>query len=1041
MSKDVASDVGTSQNLLAEPLLRSKSAEIGVETKALETISIYDAFEIVGSLHDLRVSNPARLLEVFSSATPKEHVLRNLLVPSVKTENRHSSYGHTHRHTGLKVGDKVYAKLGPFPLQPWATACMAQMGLSNPGLREYYLATIESIDDKTGECTISWDHPDDTVEVDLVRRKEDLIFAGSREWLPGAEFVVHEQGQSTSMTVGLTIKLGLFVLCVLVGLQAYASCLLRVDGCDDHDEEDSFSCSATRTLKEGGAFSVGLASLCFSFAMYKCVLPMGFQALRLKNAATARVIRKFMVATIQDALVVHMLPNVTGRAEEVVVMVYFTIILSFTVFTLVASDVGILAFGSLMAARFMTVGNAMGEKTSILQLREKRFLAIAKELRAKLPLGRMTPEQLEMEVARFFGHDAACDMLEISLEMTVILVAGTQIALPDSQRIRYFILPDSYLSDYVDMPTRVPEKFGPRRDMIVDLFAHSLEVPGISTELERYVAEGARLPFFFALQHDMAKDVESQLRDLGLPLGHGAFTWRCAGGLSWLAHESSNIQQHHARAEQAGRELASYGESLVQLARAGALEECRALLLADADPNYHDAACVTAVFLGSQENHVDLVDMLLNWRADPNIAAASDGMSPLVMAAFLGHVGVVQLLLEKGADVRYRTHDRGNGGHAAMDLAHHSSSFLEVASLLVPRSADLNSVTRDPLEEAWDTPLKRAERILGAEQARHLELLAGPSEGACDTELDTRLAPVDEEVSSCDEAAQAAAAESLDGALGTDLGGGERDAEAGPQTSAAEERRAALEALQSRSAALEGEQEELRRETDDMRRSIDDLTSEGHELRSLVTALGSNNDSLRTFILDLEARLEEVEARHESSKAPDAEEASHESLKAPESEEQVPEVSSRQMSPERSHPPSSQPPDLAELPADMPDVAEPLPLAPAPPVYCAAAAAPAWCAPAAAPATYAPAPVGLRPISVPQARWIASPRMQVAAPGWKSSPRSLPTSAWRPGEFFRSPREASAPALAAELPVSSPALDELASIEARLQALERHLRR
>lgn len=74
-----------------------------------------------------------------------------------------------------------------------------------------------------------------------------------------------------------------------------------------------------------------------------------------------------------------------------------------------------------------------------------------------------------------------------------------------------------------------------------------------------------------------------------------------------------------------------------------------------------------------------------------------DGFTPLGLAAYFGHAGVVQVLLDSGADIDARS--RNNLGVAALHSAL-AGGFIDVATLLVERGADVSAQTA----EGW-TPL------------------------------------------------------------------------------------------------------------------------------------------------------------------------------------------------------------------------------------------------------------------------------------------------------------------------------------------------
>jgi ankyrin repeat protein len=55
--------------------------------------------------------------------------------------------------------------------------------------------------------------------------------------------------------------------------------------------------------------------------------------------------------------------------------------------------------------------------------------------------------------------------------------------------------------------------------------------------------------------------------------------------------------------------------------------------------------------MASQQGHVDVVRVLVEHGADINKAANDGGATPLYIASYDGHVDVVRVLLEQGADI------------------------------------------------------------------------------------------------------------------------------------------------------------------------------------------------------------------------------------------------------------------------------------------------------------------------------------------------------------------------------------------------------
>ena len=68
--------------------------------------------------------------------------------------------------------------------------------------------------------------------------------------------------------------------------------------------------------------------------------------------------------------------------------------------------------------------------------------------------------------------------------------------------------------------------------------------------------------------------------------------------------------------------------------------------------------------MAANSGRLEEVERLLSEGADIN-ARASNGMTPLILASWMGHTKVVELLLRKGADVNAKT----NTGSTALKLA------------------------------------------------------------------------------------------------------------------------------------------------------------------------------------------------------------------------------------------------------------------------------------------------------------------------------------------------------------------------------------
>ena len=89
--------------------------------------------------------------------------------------------------------------------------------------------------------------------------------------------------------------------------------------------------------------------------------------------------------------------------------------------------------------------------------------------------------------------------------------------------------------------------------------------------------------------------------------------------------------------------------------------------------------------IASQTGHQEIVQLLLDKGADVN-AKKTDGVTALMVASRDGHQEVVKLLLDKGADVNAK---RTDGVTALMAVS--ASGYIEIAQSLLANGADVNA--------------------------------------------------------------------------------------------------------------------------------------------------------------------------------------------------------------------------------------------------------------------------------------------------------------------------------------------------------------
>src|SRR5208337_1007440 len=88
---------------------------------------------------------------------------------------------------------------------------------------------------------------------------------------------------------------------------------------------------------------------------------------------------------------------------------------------------------------------------------------------------------------------------------------------------------------------------------------------------------------------------------------------------------------------------------LHQAVRSGDAPATQAILATGFNPNTRDDFGATALHDAVWTGHIELVRMLLEHGADPNIPHAEAGSTPLHYAAMKGQAAIAALLLEHGA--------------------------------------------------------------------------------------------------------------------------------------------------------------------------------------------------------------------------------------------------------------------------------------------------------------------------------------------------------------------------------------------------------
>lgn len=131
---------------------------------------------------------------------------------------------------------------------------------------------------------------------------------------------------------------------------------------------------------------------------------------------------------------------------------------------------------------------------------------------------------------------------------------------------------------------------------------------------------------------------------------------------------------------------------LPEAAAVGNLARVRELIEnSDAHANSFSRDGFPVVALAAFLGHLEVVEYLAAHGADINVAATNgSGYNSLTGAVTSGHIGVVQWLLEHGANVNYRY----SAGYSPL-LAAAANGRLDIAKLLLAHGADPHATTND----------------------------------------------------------------------------------------------------------------------------------------------------------------------------------------------------------------------------------------------------------------------------------------------------------------------------------------------------------
>jgi len=140
----------------------------------------------------------------------------------------------------------------------------------------------------------------------------------------------------------------------------------------------------------------------------------------------------------------------------------------------------------------------------------------------------------------------------------------------------------------------------------------------------------------------------------------------------------------------------------LDMAGPGAYEKVLQLVDSGANADYYAKGGDRPLFRAVKSGNIDVVKLLLEKGADPNVSFDDATGSPLDSAVLGGDPEMVRLLIAGGAKVNYKMRGAYTALHSAC-LAKESPSSLEIVAVLLESGAEVNAVTHIGL-----TPLMNA---------------------------------------------------------------------------------------------------------------------------------------------------------------------------------------------------------------------------------------------------------------------------------------------------------------------------------------------
>eukprot|EP00930_Biecheleria_cincta_P014769 TRINITY_DN12568_c2_g1_i2.p1 TRINITY_DN12568_c2_g1~~TRINITY_DN12568_c2_g1_i2.p1 ORF type:complete len:1321 (+),score=220.75 TRINITY_DN12568_c2_g1_i2:246-3965(+) len=437
----------------------------------------------------------------------------------------------------------------------------------------------------------------------------------------------------------------------------------------------------------------GLAVGAFSVALV-CLMPVlvfigGELAAQACPASprlfyTYRVVRKGWSNCVSDQFVIHLFGNVHGKASQVLALLLGSLYISGLLIAAIRMSPGVFAFSHQVTLQMMRIANIIvGEPNGVMSVREAKIIGI---LESQLDENHVHLDkiQLRFELKQFLSTPCNAGVVHVSLPFLALLAhSSVLMPPPDPIRTQKFVVKTGFAT--YKHPVKELAQKDSQKDVIVDVFAGTCQVPNFCMDGERWQREGCLFPWHLSMEiwkvpelerklcgegvccngckkttgsstgtvHDYGCDGCKDSNDLanreqrpfckmgcGRPAklglmkpGAGCFTWRSTRNGLWAAREAEDMRiLKSARAKQ-GFRIEKANIALNMMALDMEIGDQRHMLKpfidgnADVNAEYQGE---TALQRAARQNKLDIALLLLESKADPTMMADRHGQKKAV---------------------------------------------------------------------------------------------------------------------------------------------------------------------------------------------------------------------------------------------------------------------------------------------------------------------------------------------------------------------------------------------------------------------------